>query len=345
MPAMNRLLTIVLGLMLIVVVAVALNVRSYLASSVAALTEPVLYEVEVGASLSGVARELEALGVLSKPGIFVAWGRFTGQAARIKAGEYELQVGSSPKGILDQFVAGQVKLYAFTILEGWTMHDLLAVLAVSPVITSTLQDLSPEARLAAIGLQVPHLEGQFYPETYLVPRGIIDVAILQQAAELMEIRLADAWAGRAVGMSLANPYELLTLASIVERETALDSERAEIAGVFIRRLQKRMRLQTDPTVIYGLGVAFDGNLTRKHLLSDTPYNTYTRGGLPPTPIGMPGASSLSAAAHPDNGDTLYFVATGDSDGSHVFSRTLDEHNVAVAAYIARLRQARRQSQE
>jgi len=342
---MNRLLTIVLGLMLIVVVAVALNVRSYLASSVAALTEPVLYEVEAGASLSRVARELEALGVLSKPDIFVAWGRFTGQAARIKAGEYELQVGSTPKGILDQFVAGQVKLYAFTILEGWTMHDLLAALAVSPVITSTLQDLSPEARLAAIGLQVPHLEGQFYPETYLVPRGIIDVAILQQAAELMEIRLADAWAGRAVGMSLANPYELLTLASIVERETALDAERAEIAGVFIRRLQKRMRLQTDPTVIYGLGVAFDGNLTRKHLLSDTPYNTYTRGGLPPTPIGMPGASSLSAAAHPDNGDTLYFVATGDSDGSHVFSRTLDEHNVAVAAYIARLRQARRQSQE
>ncbi len=342
---MNRLLTIVLGLMLIVVVAVALNVRSYLASSVAALTEPVLYEVEAGASLSGVARELEALGVLSKPDIFVAWGRFTGQAARIKAGEYELQVGSTPKGILDQFVAGQVKLYAFTILEGWTMHDLLAALAVNPAITSTLQDLSSKARLKAIGLQVSHLEGQFYPETYLVPRGITDVAILQQAAELMEIQLADAWERRAVGLSLANPYELLTLASIVERETALDAERAEIAGVFIRRLQKRMRLQTDPTVIYGLGVAFDGNLTRKHLLSDTPYNTYTRGGLPPTPIGMPGATSLSAAAHPDNGDTLYFVATGDSDGSHVFSRTLDEHNAAVAAYIARLRQARRQAQE
>jgi UPF0755 protein len=342
---MNRLLSIVLALVFIVVIALALNVRSYLASSVIALTEPVLYEVEAGATLSSVARELETLGVLSKPDIFVAWGRFTGQAARIKAGEYELQVGSTPKGILDQFVAGRVKLYAFTILEGWAMHDLLAALAVNPAISSTLQELSPRARLEAVGLQVPHLEGQFYPETYLVPRGITDVAILQQAAELMELQLAAAWEGRAVGLSLASSYELLTLASIVERETALEAERAEIAGVFIRRLQKGMRLQTDPTVIYGLGAAFDGNLTRKHLLSDTPYNTYTRGGLPPTPIGMPGASSLSAAAHPDNGDTLYFVATGDSDGSHVFSRTLEEHNAAVAAYIARLRQARRQVQE
>jgi UPF0755 protein len=342
---MNRLLTVAAGLALLAVIVLAMSVRGYLASPVAGLSEPLLFEVEAGASLSGVARDLEELGILSRAGLFVAWGRFTGQAAKLKVGEYELQPGVTPKGILDQFVAGQVKLYPFTILEGWTINELLAALLTSPAITPTLQDLSAEAQLDALGLTAQHLEGQFFPETYLVPRGATDISILQQAAALMELQLAKAWENRAVGLPLASPYELLILASIVERETALDSERSEVAGVFIRRLQKRMRLQTDPTVIYGLGTAFDGNLTRKHLLTDTPYNTYTRGGLPPTPIGMPGEASLVAAAHPDDGDTLYFVATGENDGSHVFSRTLEEHNAAVAVYIARLRKARREAEK
>jgi UPF0755 protein len=167
---------------------------------------------------------------------------------------------------------------------------------------------------------------------------------LRQAAALMESHLTRSWDSRAVGLPLSSPYELLILASIVERETAVELERSQVAGVFIRRLQKRMRLQTDPTVIYGLGDSYDGNLTRKHLSTDTPYNTYTRGGLPPTPIGMPGEGSLDAAAHPDEGDSLYFVATGEPDGSHVFSLTFEEHNVAVAAYISKLRQARRAAQ-
>jgi len=282
---------------------------------------------------------------LPRAGVFVAWGRFTGQAARLKAGEYELQPGVTPKGILDQFVAGQVKLYPFIILEGWTITELLAALQANPAIVPTLHELSPKARLDALGLPAQHLEGQFFPDTYLVPRGTTDLSLLQQAAELMQVQLHKAWDNRAVGLPLASPYELLILASIVERETALDSERSEVAGVFIRRLQKRMRLQTDPTVIYGLGAAYDGNITRKHLLTDTPYNTYTRGGLPPTPIGMPGAASLLAAAHPDEGETLYFVATGENDGSHVFSRTLEEHNAAVAVYIARLRKARRDAEK
>jgi UPF0755 protein len=339
---MNRLLTIALGLALFAGIALLMGVRSYLASPVAGLSEPLLYEIEAGASLSGVAHDLEELGILSRAGLFVAWGRFTGQAAQLKIGEYELQPGVTPKGILDKFVAGQVKLYPFTILEGWTINELLAALLTSSAITPTLQDLSPNSQLEALGLTAQHLEGQFFPETYLVPRGTTDISVLQQAAALMEVQLAKAWENRAVGLPLASPYELLILASIVERETALDSERSEVAGVFIRRLQKRMRLQTDPTVIYGLGEAFDGNITRKHLLTDTPYNTYTRGGLPPTPIGMPGEASLVAAAHPDEGDALYFVATGENDGSHVFSRTLEEHNAAVAVYIARLRKARRE---
>jgi UPF0755 protein len=342
---MNRLLTVALGVVLLAGIVVAMSVRSYLASPVGDLSEPLIYEVEAGASLSGVARDLEELGVLSRAGLFVAWGRFTGQAAKLKVGEYELQPGVTPKGILDQFVAGQVKLYPFTILEGWTINELLVAVVSSPAITPILRDLSPKAQLDALGLTAQHLEGQFFPETYLVPRGITDVSVLQQAAALMELQLAQAWENRAVGLPLASPYELLTLASIVERETALDSERGQVAGVFIRRLEKNMRLQTDPTVIYGLGTAFDGNITRKHLLTDTPYNTYTRGGLPPTPIGMPGEASLQAAAHPDDGDTLYFVATGENDGTHVFSRTLEEHNAAVAAYIARLRKARRDAEK
>jgi len=246
--------------------------------------------------------------------------------------------------VLDQFVAGDVKLYAFTILEGWTTRELMAALAGQPAITHTLADLSPEQQRAALGLEAPHLEGQFFPDTYLVPRGTADVVILQQAAALMESQLSRSWTNRAVGLPLKSPHELLILASIVERETAVDAERPQVAGVFMRRLQKNMRLQTDPTVIYGLGDSFDGNLTRKHLETDGPYNTYKRGGLPPTPIGMPGAASLDAAAHPDDGDSLYFVATGEADGSHVFSRTLEEHNAAVAAYIAKLRQARRAAQ-
>lgn len=341
---MNRALLTVTALIAVGMLIFGLTVRNYLFSPLAGLQEPVIYELRQGASLSGVANELAGQGVLDRPSLFVAWGRFTGQAAALKTGEYELMPGSSPRDLLDQFVGGKVKLYAFTILEGWTWRDVQAALKTATAIKHTLEGLPPEQQLELLGIEAPHPEGQFFPDTYLVPRGTKDVALLQQAAKLMQSELARAWESRAVGLPLKNSYELLTLASIVERETALDSERPQVAGVFIRRLQKRMRLQTDPTVIYGLGEEFDGNLTRKHLLTDNPYNTYTRGGLPPTPIGMPGSASLQAAAHPDEGDTLYFVATGEPDGSHVFSRTLEEHNAAVAAYIARLKQMRRAEQ-
>ena len=338
---MNRLTTIFTVLAIGVLAVVSLVVRNYLLSPLAAIEQPVLFEIAPGASLSGVAHELEQLGVLSRPALFVVWGRFTGQAAALKIGEYELQPGASPKSILDQFVAGRVKLYAFTILEGWTYREVLQSLAGETAISSALPRLPLAEQLELLDIEASHPEGQFFPDTYLVARGTTDVAVLKQAAALMQTELAQAWESRDVGLPLKSSYALLTLASIVERETAMDTERPQVAGVFIRRLQKRMRLQTDPTVIYGLGESFDGNLTRKHLLTDTPYNTYTRGGLPPTPIGMPGRASLYAAAHPDNGDSVYFVATGEPDGSHVFSRTLEEHNAAVAAYISRLRQKRR----
>jgi UPF0755 protein len=304
------------------------------------MTQPVSLTVQSGASAAAVARQLSEQGVLRSTRLFRVWARLSGAAGQLKAGEYELTPGVSMKGVLDLLVAGRVKLYPFTILEGWTWRDVRDAINASAVVYKTVDLNSAEAMAAYLPGQVQHAEGQLFPDTYAVARGTTDVALLQQAAELMSIRLSAAWDNRAADLPLQTPQQLLTLASIIERETSLDDERAEVAGVFIRRLRKGMRLQTDPTVIYGLGDRFDGNLTRTHLLTDTPYNTYTRGGLPPTPIAMPGEASLQAAANPRDGESLFFVASAKLDGSHVFSVTLDEHNAAVAAYIAALRRAR-----
>jgi UPF0755 protein len=287
------------------------------------------------------------LQVVEWPRVFALWGRAQDAARRIQAGEYQLEPGVTPAGILQQLVEGRVKLYSLTLLEGWTLRDVLAALADSPAIEVTLDPANPgTAFLVDDPLTAgTAAEGWFYPETYSVPRGTTDVEVLRRANALMVEKLQSAWAARSADLPLKSPYELLILASIIERETAVDAERNQVAGVFIRRLRKGMRLQTDPTVIYGLGEAYDGNLTRKDLLTDTPFNTYTRAGLPPTPIGMPSEASLLAAGHPDDGNALYFVASGEADGTHVFSATLEEHNAAVAAYIARLRQANRKSRE
>ena len=298
-------------------------------------------EVERGTSLRLLAAQLNDAGIMPYPRAFSAYGRLTGQAARIQAGEYELDPGTTPAALLQQLVQGRVRLHALTILEGWTVRELLAAVAQHPAIRQTLKVESPADLATALELEAPHAEGWFFPETYRFPRGTSDAQFLHTAHDLMRRKLAEAWAQRAVGTGLKDPYEALILASIVERESALDSERPMIAGVFIRRLQKGMRLQTDPTVIYGLGATFDGNLTRKHLKTDTPYNTYTRRGLPPTPISLPGEAALLAAVNPDSGETLYFVASGRGDGSHVFTTTLDEHNAAVAEYLAELRRRKR----
>ena len=194
--------------------------------------------------------------------------------------------------------------------------------------------------MAALGFEGQHPEGRFLPETYVYQRGDSDLDVLRRAHKAMAQALEQAWQGRAEGLPLDSPYELLTLASIIEKETGLAAERPKIAGVFVRRLKLGMRLQTDPTVIYGLGSAYDGNIRKVDLTTDTPYNTYTRSGLTPSPIAMPGRAALEAAAHPAEGDALYFVAIGDGSGGHVFSATYAQHQVAVAGYLQRLRQAR-----
>jgi UPF0755 protein len=238
---------------------------------------------------------------------------------------------------LSAFLAGDVQLHSFTIVECWTVRELLAAMASSEAIEATMTVEDIPALLEQIKAKQQHPEGLFLPETYRLPRGTRDVDVLRQAYDLMQKALSEEWEARDPALPLADPYDALILASIVEKETARSDERARIAGVFIRRLQMNMRLQTDPTVIYGIGPEFNGNLTRKHLQTDSPYNTYTRGGLPPTPIALPGRQSIHAVLHPEPGKELYFVATGLGDGSHQFSETKDQHDAAVRAFLARQR--------
>jgi len=289
-----------------------------------------LYTVTPGVSLRVLARDLEQRGVLANALYLRLLARIQGQASQIKAGEYLIAQGTNPRQLLVLLTSGKVHQYALTLLEGWTFQQVLQAIRHHEAITQTLQGLSMEQIMERLGHPGQHPEGWFFPDTYHFPRGTTDLAFLARAYAAMQHRLSKAWEQRAPDLPLKTPYEALTLASIVERETGLASERPEIAGVFVRRLRKGMKLQTDPTVIYGMGDAFSGNLRRQDLETDTPYNTYIHAGLTPTPICMPGADAIHAALHPAPGNNLYFVAKG--DGSHHFSPSLEEHNRAVRRF-------------
>jgi UPF0755 protein len=302
----------------------------------------VMIEIPRGQPLARTAEELEARGVLEHAGWLRAWARYTGADARIKAGEYEVPAGTTPRELLALLESGAVVQHAVTIVEGWTFRDLRAALDRAEHLDHTLTGSDDAELMEALGEPGAHPEGLFFPDTYLFGKGTSDLEILRQARAKMRRELEDAWSARADDLPVASPYEALILASIVEKETALATERARIAGVFTLRLRRGMRLQTDPTVIYGLGPSFDGNLRRRDLERDGPYNTYMRAGLPPTPIALPGSDSLRAAVRPDVRDELYFVATGLPDGSHEFSKTLAEHEAAVRRYLVRYRQRQKQ---
>ena len=293
-------------------------------------TERILV-VESGDGFRDILRKLRGLGVVE--GHDLEWKALAHEmqvVTRLQVGEYTIRHGITPRELLAKLESGKVIQQRFTIVEGWNLRELRAALAKDPTLGQTLADTPDDGLMAALGRDDAHPEGRFLPETYHYTRGMSDRDLLARAALAMDKALADAWAMRSPDSPLKSPDELLVLASIVEKETGKPSERAEIAGVFTRRLVKGMLLQTDPTVIYGMGSAYDGNIRRKDLETDTPYNTYTRAGLPPTPIALPGRAALVAAARPADGDTLYFVSRG--DGSHVFSATLAEHNRAVACH-------------
>ncbi len=293
-------------------------------------------EVAPGTSWSRVADDLAERGLLKHPRVLRLYGRLSGDAVRIRAGEYHLQPGLTPVTLLDRLVQGEVFLHTITVVEGWRFSDMLMALRAHPAISASV--LSPEEIMTALGKPDVHPEGQFFPDTYRFARGTTDVDLLRQAHAALERVLQHAWENRSEDAAALNhPYEALTLASIIEKETGLASERRQISGVFHRRLQLRMRLQTDPTVIYGLGDDFQDRLRSADLARDTPYNTYTRFGLPPTPIALAGRAAIEAALNPEDGEALYFVATGLPDGSHYFSATLDEHNRAVQRYLERRR--------
>jgi UPF0755 protein len=288
------------------------------------------YEVKAGAGLITVARDLQRLGLIEHPHYLVWYARWRGSADRIRTGEYLIDPALTPAQLLDKFVNGDVIRYTLTIPEGWTFDQMLAAIRTQGKLRQTLTATDDEGVMRQLGYPGQHPEGRFFPDTYEFVAGTTDTSLLQRAYEEMQRHLEEEWRDRAPGLPLDTPYQALILASIVEKETGNPAERARIAGVFVRRLQKNIRLQTDPTVIYGLGAAFDGNLRRRDLTTDSPYNTYMRAGLPPTPIALPGLAALHAALHPAAGDELYFVSRG--DGSHHFSASLDEHVAAVRNY-------------
>jgi UPF0755 protein len=286
--------------------------------------------VTPGVPLRAVAAELHAQGVLPQPLDLVWLARLRGDAHAVRAGEYLVEPGTSVAGLLDLLKSGKVVMHSLTLVEGWTFTQIRTAVESDAALHHTLKGLSDAAIMDKLGYPAQSPDGRFYPSTYQFPKGTSDTAFLQRAYRVMQENLAAAWQARAPDLPYRSPYDALILASIVEKETAQPGERSEIAGVYVRRLQKGMRLQSDPSVIYGLGSAYKGRITYKDLRTDTPYNTYTRNGLPPTPICMPGLPSIEAALHPAPGNTLYFVARG--DGTHQFSATLAEQNAAVQKY-------------
>ncbi len=290
------------------------------------------YTVKPNTTLRKVAMDLMEKELLDYP-TALAWvslARFQKRAHLIKAGEYLIPLGTTLQQLLDIMIAGRTIQHSLTIPEGWNFRQMMAAIRQHPQIVQTLGDINKATIMAKLGWPDQHPEGRFYPDTYHFPTGTTDVEFLQRAYRVMESELKAAWEKRRDDLPLDTPYEALILASIVEKETGVAEERPLIAGVFVRRLKKDMKLQTDPTVIYALAEAFDGDIRKRDLKIDSPYNTYRYKGLPPTPIAMPGRAALYAVAEPADGNTLFFVAKG--DGSHYFSATNREHECAVIEY-------------
>jgi UPF0755 protein len=304
------------------------------------VSAPLRFKVAPGSRFARVAAELGAQGVVEQPRTWVLYARWKGLASAIKAGEYEIDPGTTARSLLEKLVTGQVVLHSFTIVDGWRAQDMLAAVRRDPDVSVTPDDPAQAAQDLMSKLGAPGLdpEGQFLPETYRFPEGTPELEILRQAHAALVRELESAWATRDPTLTLKNAAELLTVASIVQKESGLPQELPRIAGLYLHRLRIGMRLQADPTVIYGLGERYDGQLHSVDLHTDGPYNTYVRAGLPPTPIALAGAAAIRAAAHPENTDALYFVASPKDDGSHIFSATLEEQNAAVARYVAHLRE-------
>jgi UPF0755 protein len=288
------------------------------------------FSIDPGSTLRGATRQMTGAGVPVQEWKFVALARAYGANAAVKAGHYQVSAGATPLALLRKITRGEYAQGEILFVEGWTFRQMRDAMKSHPDLKGDSQNLSEAEIMAKLGAPNATAEGMFFPDKYVFAKGTSDLAVLARAYRAMQKRLQSAWARRAPDLPIADPYQALILASIVEKETGKASDRAMVAGVFLNRLRLGMKLQTDPSVIYGLGERFDGKLRKRHLEADTPFNTYTRLGLPPHPIAMPGLASLDAVMHPAQTDALYFVSRG--DGTSEFSRTLAEHNRAVAQY-------------
>lgn len=327
---LNRILGVLLILASFAVAWLMMEYQRFTETALQVPAQGALITVEPGTSLAALSRQLADQGYLDNPLYLRLLARWDGVASQIKAGEYRVPPGTRPRELLVLLVSGKVTRYSLTLVEGWNVKQMLQAVGNSEALRHILKAATPQQIMQRLGHEGEHPEGRFLPDTYQFPRGTTDLAVLKRAYDAMARLLAREWPQREKDLPLETPYQALILASIVEKETGKAEERPEIAGVFIRRLRKGMKLQTDPTVIYGMGDAYKGNIRRKHLKQDTPYNTYVHRGLPPTPISMPGADAIRAVLHPNGGNSLYFVARG--DGSHQFSSSLKQHNRAVRKY-------------
>lgn len=319
------------ALLLFACAAVVVGALGYYANTeIEPAQMPLQFSLKAGSSLKSVAQQMAEVGMLEERALFVILARLLGKATSIKAGNYEVDRPITPLDLLRKITEDDYTQDGITFVEGWTFRQMRKALDEHPAVRHDTQRLSDADIIRRLDVGEPSPEGWFFPDTYHFSRGGSDVAILRRAHRRMRLNLMEQWERRAANLPLATPYEALILASIIEKETGEAADRPLVAAVFVNRLRVGMKLQTDPTVIYGLGEIFDGNLRKRDLVADTPYNTYTRDGLPPTPIAMPGLASLIAALNPPKSDALYFVARG--DGTSHFSRTLDEHDRAVTKY-------------
>jgi UPF0755 protein len=326
----RRLLTwsLVAGLLLTAVLAFQL--LSFQHGAIPLASGPAVFLIRSGSNIKSISQDLAREKIIDDPWLFILLAKLRGMETRVRAGEYHLQPGLTADELLEKFTQGNAIQYKLTIIEGWSFRQMLAAIAEDPIIESTLQGNTDAEIMVLLGRPGQHPEGLFFPDTYRFPKGTSDLDFLRRAYQVMQKHLEREWTQRVPGLPLKSSYEALILASIIEKETGAGFERPLIAGVFIERLKRKMRLQTDPTIIYGLGPDFDGNIRYRDLKKDTPYNTYLRAGLTPTPIALPGIDSIRAALHPATTDALYFVSKG--DGTHQFSATLEEHNAAVSRY-------------
>jgi UPF0755 protein len=334
---------IYLGILLVVVASLYLGYQfnEFRNSAINMQQDSAEFLIKPGNSIRQVAQKLADAGYIEDPVMFIALAKIEGKETSAKAGEYLIKQDDTPLDLIDLFTRGNSILYSFTIIEGWTFNQLLEAIKKDAILEHTLPNNVSEI-MAKISQDDESPEGRFLPDTYHFPRGTTDLDFLKRSYKTMQQKLSEEWAKRDNDLPLKSPYEALILASIIEKETGAAFERPLIAAAFIQRLKKGMRLQTDPTIIYGLGEGFDGNIRYRDLKKDTPYNTYLHKGLTPTPIALPGIDAIRAALHPADSDAIYFVSKG--DGTHKFSRTLEEHNEAVSKYQLKGRKPKRTPQ-